>query len=640
MAEDSDEAQRTFISLISLHMSNTKDIQEIAKWLRLQSLSMTTTAGSGHPTSCLSLADIVAVLGFGGYFQFPTTEGTSDHLIFSKGHASALYYALYAAAGLVPVEELQTYRKLGSRLEGHPTMKFPYTEAPTGSLGQGLSIGLGLALGDTLQSRSSRTWVVLGDSEMAEGSNWEAAMLASAKGMKNLVAIVDVNGLGQRGATMWGEGGAQKLHQMFTGFGWEARAVDGHNIDALIIALNWAVSPATGPRVLLCQTTKGQGVSFLSGQEGFHGKVLSTEQLAAAQGEIGESSFIPTYTENPEASLKLTKQIGFVAESILVDDEAPKHSTGLDRLTGIATRFAVGEALADIAGAWSNTVYLDPEVRNSSGMDAVYKRFPKRVIETYIAEQNTVGIMIGLARAGYYPVTSGFAAFWTRAYDQLRMAMYAGTDMLVVGSHAGVSIGEDGSSQMGLEDIGLFRTLGATVLYPSDALSAYRLTQEAVKLSGMTYIRATRESLPNLYDEREEFPIGGSKVLRSSDHDRATIIAAGVTVHEALRAYETLLSEGVAVRVVDLYSINPIDEATLRMCAADTKRLIVVEDHRASGGIGEAVLSALGQHLGRLGASIQTLVVRTEPMSGTPEELLHYAQIDAEAIVETVRHRA
>lgn len=621
-------------------MNNTKNIQELAKWLRLQSLSMTTTAGSGHPTSCLSLADVVAVLVQGKYYKFPTGAIVApDRLLFSKGHASALYYALYAAVGLVPAEELQTYRKLGSRLEGHPTMKFPYTEAPTGSLGQGLSIGLGLAIGDTLQERNNRTWVVLGDSEMAEGSNWEAAMLASAKSMKNLVAIVDVNGLGQRGATMWGDGGAQKLHQMFVGFGWEARVVDGHNIDALIIALDWAVSPATGPRVLLCQTTKGQGVSFLSGQEGFHGKVLSTEQLAAAKKEIGESSFIPSQLAPDQESSYASKQSSFTAESILVDAEAPKHSTGLDRLTGVATRFAVGEALADIAGTWSNTVYLDPEVRNSSGMDAVYKRFPKRVIETYIAEQNTVGMMVGLARTGYYPITSGFAAFWTRAHDQLRMAAYAGSDMLVVGSHAGVSIGEDGSSQMGLEDMGLFRTLGATVLYPSDALSAYRLTQEAVRCSGLTYIRATREALPNLYDEREEFYIGGSKVLRSSDHDLATIIAAGVTVHEALQAYEKLEKEGMAVRVVDLYSINPIDEATLRQCAAETKRLIVVEDHRSAGGMGEAVLAVLGKHLGRLGASVQVLAVYTEPMSGTPTELRAAVGIDANSIVRAVQTR-
>jgi transketolase len=621
-------------------MNNTKNIQEMAKWLRLQSLAMTTYAGSGHPTSCLSLADVVAIIALGGYFHLPTSSAFSpDRLVFSKGHASALYYAMYAAAGLVPIEELQTYRKLGSRLEGHPTMKFPYAEAPTGSLGQGLSIGLGLALGDALQDKNNRTWVVLGDSEMAEGSNWEAAMLASAKGIKNLVAIVDVNGLGQRGATMWGEGGAQKLHQMFSGFGWEARVVDGHNVDALTIALDWAVSPATGPRVLLCQTTKGQGVSFLANKEGWHGKVLSTEQLVAAQAEIGESTFVPPQILEESKTASASPINSFTSEAALVDDESLKHSTGLDRLTGVATRFAVGEALADIASTWSNTVYLDPEVRNSSGMDAVYKRFPKRVIETYIAEQNTIGMMVGLSRAGYYPITSGFAAFWTRAHDQLRMAMYAGSDMLVVGSHAGISIGEDGSSQMGLEDIGLFRGLGATVLYPSDARSAYRLTQAAVRGSGTTYIRATREPLPDLYDEREEFSIGGSKVLRSSDHDSATIIASGVMLHEAIQAYEMLKEDGVLVRVVDLYSINPIDEATLRMCAAETKRLIVVEDHRAAGGIGEAVLSVLGEHLGRLGASVLCIAVHTEPMSGTPSELRALAGIDAAALVQAVRFR-
>lgn len=621
-------------------MNNTKNIQEMAKWLRRQSLAMTTHAGSGHPTSCLSLADVVATLALGGYFKFPAVGVTiSDRLIFSKGHASALYYALYAAVGLVPVEELQTYRKLGSRLEGHPTMKFPYTEAPTGSLGQGLSVGLGLAMGDTLQGKSNRTWVVLGDSEMAEGSNWEAVMLARAKGVSNLVALVDVNGLGQRGQTIWGAGGARKLHQMFVGFGWEARVVDGHNIDALTIALDWAVGPAAGPRVLLCQTAKGRGVTILEGQEGWHGKVLSPEQLATAEVEIGTSLYVPPSVNRDQELLTNRKQDTFTSESLLVDAYQPKNSTGLDRLAALATRFAVGEALADIAGAWSNTLYLDPEVRNSSGMDAVYKRFPKRVIETYIAEQNTIGMMIGIARTGYYPITSGFAAFWTRAHDQLRMAMYAGSDMLVVGSHAGVSIGEDGSSQMGLEDIALFRSLGATILYPSDAMSAYRLTQSAVRLSGTTYIRATREVLPDLYDEREEFFIGGSKVLRSSDHDSATIVAAGVTLHEALQAYEALKAEGVAVRVVDLYSINPIDEATLRQCAAETKRLIVVEDHRSAGGIGEAVLAVLGEHLGRLGASVLRLAVYTEPMSGTSSELRALAGIDAAALVQAVRSR-
>jgi transketolase len=601
-------------------------LQKIAKLIRYFILIATTEAGSGHPTSSLSATDLMTGLLFGDIFRFDTEDvrhPNNDRLIFSKGHASPLFYSLWAAAGKLTEEKLLTLRKFGSPLEGHPTVDFPYVEASTGSLGQGLPIGLGMALNAKhLDKLPYKTYVLLGDSEMSEGSQWEALQIAAHYKLDNLIGILDVNRLGQRGETMYGRN-LIAYEKRISSFGWETAVIDGHNFEEIMAAYERIPKLIGRPLMIIAGTIKGKGVSFLEDRNGWHGKALSKEQLEQAIEEFGEiDKSVRGQISGPE-DMKPGKYIPQKNEVFSYAIDKP-----------FATRKAYGNALVRIFPQFPDMVVLDAEVSNSTYSEIFKEKYPERFFEMYIAEQNMVGTALGLSCRGKIPFISTFAAFWTRAFDQIRMSQYSRVNIKFVGSHAGVSIGEDGPSQMGLEDIAMFRTvLDSVVLYPSDAISTDKLVEKAAKRDGIVYIRTTRESTPVLYSEHEEFTIGGSKVLRRSDSDLFGVIAAGVTLFEALRAYEELKKEGIFIRVIDLYSIKPIDKTTLHEAAAETGALITVEDHFSEGGIGEAVRSVLEG----LEVPMYSLAVRKMPKSGKPEELLDYEEISSSAIVKIIK---
>jgi len=602
-------------------------LKKLATLIRYYILTMTTEAGSGHPSSSLSATELMASLLFSGIFRFDVDHpkaSNNDRLIFSKGHASPLFYALWAAAGELTEKDLLTYRKFGSQLEGHPTVAFPFAEAATGSLGQGLSIGIGMALNAKyLDKLPYRTYVLLGDSEMAEGSQWEAIQLAAHYKLNNLIGVLDVNRLGQRGETMLGWD-LNVYEKMISSFGWKTIAIDGHSIPEILAAYAEALLGTDQPTMLIAKTIKGKGVSFIENKNGWHGKALKQEECDRALKELGD----------------VDKSV--LGEISLPEDLKPKEGPpkGVPKKIDypadkpVPTRKAYGNALARIFPQFPHLVSLDGEVSNSTYAEIFKEAYPDRFFEMYIAEQNMVGAALGLSRRGKIPFVSTFAAFFTRAFDQIRMSQYSDPNIKFVGSHAGVSIGEDGPSQMGLEDIAIFRAiLNSVVLYPSDAVSTEKLVEEAAKHDGIVYIRTTRSETPILYRPDEPFKIGGSKVLRKSEGDIATVIGAGVTLYEALEAYESLKKEGILIRIVDLYSIKPVDETTLREAASATKSIITVEDHYPEGGIGEAVKSALATSA----VPIYSLSVTKKPKSGKPQELLDYEEISRKSIVSKIR---
>lgn len=607
------------------------DVKELAKTIRYYSLISTTEAGSGHPTSSLSATDLMAELFFDGFFHYDIKNienPNNDKLIFSKGHASPLFFSLWAAAGACAYEELMTLRKFGSRLEGHPTKKFPFTEANTGSLGQGLSIGAGFALNALYLHKSVyKTYVLLGDSEMAEGSNWEAAAFASYYKLHNLIAIIDVNRLGQTGETMYGWN-TQIYESRFKSFGWETIIIDGHDIEQIRHAYDSA-QKSSKPFVIIAKTVKGKGIKMLEDKLNWHGKTLSKQDLEIALKDLGEINETLTGTLTLPESLDVQKSV----------HDTPDHTIGFsiyEKGVLVATRKAYGNALVHLGKEYQDVVVLDAETQNSTYSEIFQQSFPDRFFEMYIAEQNMVGVATGLARRQNIPFISTFTAFFTRAFDQIRMAQYSGVPIKFVGSHAGVSIGEDGSSQMGLEDISMFSSLlDSVVLYPSDAVSTEKLIFEAYKNPGIVYVRTTRKETPVLYDNNEQFPIGKSKTLRQSERDSITVIGAGVTLHEALGAYEQLQKEGITIRVVDLYSIKPVDSEMLLKATKETKAIISVEDHYLHGGIGSSIASALSNldiHIPH-----HIMAVNKMPMSGSPHELLEYEEISAKAIVAKVK---
>ena len=617
---------------------DAQSLQKLAKLVRYYILISTSKAGSGHPTSSLSATDLMATLLFGGAFHADLSNPeypNNDRLIFSKGHAAPLLYALYAAAGAVSEEELLTLRTFGSRLEGHPARVFPYTEVPTGSLGQGLSVGAGMALNAKLNKLVYRTYVLLGDSEMAEGSVWEALQIASYYKLDNLVGILDVNRLGQRGETMYGHDCAA-FERRIAVFGWNTLVIDGHSLEEITKAYQAAAS-SDCPTMVIAKTLKGKGVSFIEDKDGWHGKALGKEDLERALKELGDVDHTVRGTMSAPERIELQRT------SVLPVPE-PSYDLG----SMVSTRKAYGNALVRLFPKFPDMVVLDAEVGNSTYAENFKKAHPERFFEMFIAEQNMVGVAMGLARRGKLPFVSTFAAFFTRAFDQIRMSQYAGVGIKFAGSHAGVAIGEDGASQMALEDIAMFRALlGSTVLYPSDAASSEKLTEEAAQCPGIVYIRTSRNDLPVLYDARETFPIGGSKILRQSEKDVVAVISAGVTLHEALAAQEELSKEGIAVRIIDLYSIKPVDEKTLKNTARSVKAIVVVEDHFAEGGIADAVRSALASlDASRSGLSenlsvpIHSLAVRKIPKSAGSKELLDYEEISKSAIISKIKELA
>ncbi len=603
-----------------------EQLAALSRAIRHRILTMTSEAESGHPTSSLSATDLLVALLFGGTFRADLDEyahPANDRLIFSKGHASPLFYALYATAGVISDDELLTYRQAGSRLEGHPRPVFEWAEAATGSLGQGLSVGCGMQLAARLDGLPYRTFVLLGDSEMAEGSNWEAIMAAGVAKLGGLVGLLDLNRLGQRGETMFGRD-VDAYAARLRAFGWQVVSVDGHDQAALQQALAEATATTEAPVMIIASTVKGKGVPFWEDQEGWHGKPLPADRLSAALAGLGEVDLgLRGQTAAPP-------QVG----ERVVKPAAPAAPRTYPIGEEIATRTAFGNALKRLGDADPALVVLDPEVGNSTMTEMFREAHPDRYIETYIAEQHTVGASLGLSRRGKKPVAATFAAFWTRAHDQIRMSRYSDGNITFVGSHAGASIGPDGPSQMGLEDIALFRSVpGAVVLYPGDAISAEALTELAVAHHGISYLRTTRGKTPVLYEPNTKFMIGGSETLRISPADAVTVISAGITLHEVLRAADELKAQGTAVRVIDAYSIAPIDQATLRKAADETKAIITVEDHYAVGGLGDAVRTALADHP----TIVRSLAVPDVPGSGAPEALLERAEIDTSAIIKTVK---
>ncbi len=617
-------------------MTTTETTSQVQQWtnlaqqLRVDSIRATTTAGSGHPTSSMSAADLMAVL-LVSYLHYDfdnPTNPNNDHLIFSKGHASPLLYSLYKAAGAISDEELLTLRKFGSRLEGHPTPILPWVDVATGSLGQGLPIGVGVGLaGKYLDKLPYKVWVLLGDSEMAEGSIWEAFDKAWFYKLNNVVAILDCNRLGQRGPTelQWN---TEAYAARARAFGWNAIIIDGHNYEEINSAFAQASQAQDAPTVIIAKTLKGKGVSFLENKEGWHGKALNKAQEEQAIQELNPQTRSHVFPVQKPADL----QPAALPEAKPV--ELPTYELG----STAATRKAYGDTLKALGDANPLIVGLDGEVSNSTFAEEFAKAHPERFFEQYIAEQQLVASAVGMSVRHKIPFASTFAAFFTRAYDFIRMAAISRANIRLSGSHAGVSIGEDGPSQMALEDLSMMRAVfGSTVLYPSDANQTAQLVAEMAQHDGIVYMRTTREKTPVIYGPDETFSVGGSKVVRQSDSDKVTVVAAGVTLFEALQAYEQLKGEGINIRVIDAYSVKPIDDETLLAAAEEAgNKIVTVEDHWPEGGLGDAVLEAFSERDGAM-PEIVKLAVQSMPGSGTPAELIEEAGISAHHIVLAVK---
>jgi transketolase len=600
-----------------------------ATHLRIESVRATSEAGSGHPSSCCSAADIVATLFFSVMRYDPKNPkaANSDRFVLSKGHAAPLLYAAWAEAGLFPKSDLLKLRTLASDLEGHPTPRLPFVDMATGSLGQGLPVGIGIALNAKFVDKlTHRTYVLLGDGESVEGSVWEAAEVARHYGLDNLCAIVDVNRLGQSDPTML-QHDMEGYRSRWSGFGWQALVVDGHDIADLLAAFDTAAGTRGRPTVILAKTFKGKGVSFMENHPSWHGKPIARgEETQKAIDELSGQL-------KPGGATLSFRQPSASAQTAAASAPLPRSPYKVG--DSAATREAFGVALESLGTVNSLVVGLDADVKNSTYTEKFGKKFPDRFFENFIAEQNMIGAAAGLAACGKIPFAATFACFLTRAYDFIRMAAISQSNIKLVGTHVGVSIGEDGPSQMGLEDIAMMAAQpGVTVLYPSDATCTYRLVEAAAAHKGMVYIRAGRPKSPVLYGPDEPFHIGGSKVVRQSPSDVLTIVAAGVTLFEALKAYDKLAAVGISVRVVDLYSIVPIDRTTLLESARTTqRRILTVEDHYAHGGLGDAVLDAVGTE----GIKVHKLAVRAIPHSGKPDELVDHFGIGARSIVETAK---
>jgi transketolase len=618
---------------INQETAGAEQWRALAQQLRIDSIRSSSGAGSGHPTSSMSAADLIAVL-LSKYlsYDFDDPENpNNDHLIFSKGHASPLLYSAYKAAGAISDEELMTFRRFRSRLQGHPTPQIPWVDVATGSLGQGLPIGVGVALaGKYLDKLPYRVWVLCGDSEMAEGSMWEAFQHASYYKLDNLIAILDMNRLGQTRETMDGWNGDRYVARA-EAFGWNTIQIDGHDPEQIDQAYAQALEQTEAPTLIVAKTKKGRGVSFLEDVDGMHGKPVSEDQEQAALEELGSTDDLLVEVRKPDPGSGETFTAGLTGRL-----ELPTWEVGDEE----ATRGAYGAALKALGGAREDVVALDGEVSNSTKSEEFAEAHPERYFEMFIAEQQMVAAAVGMSVRHRVPFASSFAAFFTRAYDFIRMAAISGANIRLSGSHAGVSIGEDGPSQMALEDLAMMRAVhGSTVLQPCDANQTARLVAEMADTEGIAFLRTLRPKTPVIYDPSEDFPIGGSKIVRSSEEDVVSIVATGITVHEAIKAADELQDSGVAVRIIDAYSIKPIDGESLRAAARATGgNVVAVEDHWPEGGLGEAVLSALSGEAYPL--HFEHLAVRDMPGSGKSEELMDAAGISANHIADTVRKLA
>jgi transketolase len=605
---------------------DTETLKGIANQLRIHSIAATTAAGSGHPTSCCSAADVVAALFF-GHMRFDPKNPhyyNNDRFILSKGHAAPLLYAVWAELGFIPTEELLKLRQFGNDLEGHPTPRLAFADVATGSLGQGLGVGVGMALCARLDGLDYRTYVLLGDGECAEGSVWEAASMAGIYQLNNLTAIVDVNRLGQSEATPFGHN-LDVYKKRFEAFGWRTEEIDGHDLDEITEVLA-AVGLGNQPLVILAKTLKGAGISFIQDKENWHGKALSKDEADRATAELRPSSRSGIGQPIPPPTVLPAPKAG-----------APAQYPPLSYKPGetVATREAFGNALLRLGTVDERIVALDGDTKNSTFSDKFFKKFPQRSTECYIAEQNMVGVATGFAVRGKIPFASTFATFFSRAFDQIRVAGISRANLKLAGSHVGVSIGEDGPSQMGLEDLAMMRAIaGSTVLYPSDAVCAEKLMEQMVATPGVCFLRTSRPKTPVIYSNEESFPIGGAKVLRQSPTDKVTVIGAGITLYEALKAADALKSEGIHITVIDAYSIKPLGRDAILAAAQKTNlTVITVEDHYPQGGLGDAVAGELST----AGVKVHKLAVFELPRSGKPEELVAHYGIDSHAIVKKVK---
>jgi transketolase len=618
---------------INQETAGVEQWHSLAQQLRVDSIRSSSGAGSGHPTSSMSAADLLAVL-LSKYLRYDFDEPenpNNDHLIFSKGHASPLLYSVYKAAGAISDDELLTFRAFHSRLQGHPTPQIPWVDVATGSLGQGLPIGVGVALaGKYLDKLPYRVWVLCGDSEMAEGSMWEAFQHAAFYKLGNLTAILDMNRLGQTRETMDGWHGDHYAARA-EAFGWHAIQIDGHDPEEIDQAYKEALDQTDKPTLIIARTKKGRGVSFLEDVDGMHGKPVPENEVQAALDELGSSDDLLVEVRKPDPGHGENFTAGLSGELNL-----PTWEVGDEE----ATRGAYGAALKALGGAREDVVALDGEVSNSTKSEEFAQEYPERYFEMFIAEQQMVSAAVGMSVRHRVPFASTFAAFLSRAYDFIRMAAISRANIRLSGSHAGVSIGEDGPSQMALEDIAMMRAVhGSTVLQPCDANQTAKLVAEMADREGIVFLRTLRPKTPVIYDSSEEFPVGGSKTIRSSDDDAVTVVASGITVPEATKATDELQESGISVRVIDAYSIKPIDGDTIRAAAQVTGgKVVVVEDHWPEGGLGEAVLSALSEEPNTL--HFEHLAVEGMPGSGKSEELMDAAGISANHIVDAARKLA
>ena len=604
-------------------------IKEKARRLSVLSMMATTAAGSGHPTSCMSAAELVAGTFFYAMKFDPKNPNSpdSDRFVLSKGHAAPVLYAALAEAGVFPLSRLMTLRQFSSELEGHPTPRIHGVDAATGSLGQGLSVGAGLAIAQRMDKKSSRVYVLMGDGEMAEGQVWEAAEFAGHYKLDNVTVLADVNALGQSEPTMY-QHDMEIYRKKFEAEGFATEVIDGHDVSAVLTALDRAKATKGRPQAIIARTIKGHGVDFVAGKEHWHGKALSKDELAKALQEIGPAVDVPPDPGKSYARTSLPQPPDFPAPA------APDYADGKP----VATREAYGYALKRLGAVNPQIVAVSGDVKNSTFSEIFQNAFPDHFYQGYIAEQNMVSVGVGLAAFGKVPFLDTFACFLARAYDEVRMAAISRSNINLCGSHCGVSIGEDGPSQMALEDIAIFRAVhSSAVFYPSDAVSTERLTETMARRPGINYLRTSRPKTPILYSKDEKFPVPGFKVLRQSAQDKATVIGAGITLHEALKAADELKGQGTAIRVIDLYCVKPIDgKALAEQLAATGGRLVTVEDHWPEGGVGEAVLSALAK-AGAAPTKSRLIAVTGMPHSGKPEELIDAFGISAKHIAAAVR---
>jgi transketolase len=605
----------------------------MANQLRIDSIRSTSAAGSGHPTSCCSAAELMAAVFFAEMRFDPKDPHNpdSDRFILSKGHAAPILYSAWAEAGAFDRAELLKLRLIESDLEGHPTPRLPFVDVATGSLGQGICAAVGCALNARRIDSDYRTYVLLGDGESAEGSVWEAADTGTTDALDNLCGLTDVNALGQSGPTMW-QHDMEQFARRWSAFGWHAIVIDGHDIPAILDALDEARATKGRPTMILARTIKGKGISFAEGKGGWHGKALNKAELEQAVSEIEkEMSSIASPADLALASYIKSPSTQSRPAIVPRPMVPPSYSLG----DQVATREAYGTAIAKLGASDPRVVALDADVKNSTFSEKFAKEIPSRFHESFIAEQAMVGAAMGLAARGAIPFPSTFACFLSRAADFIRMAAISNVNVKLAGSHAGVSIGEDGPSQMALEDLAFFRTQpNIAVLYPCDAVSTERLVALAAYHPGPAYIRTSRPKTPVIYSTTETFAIGGLKVLRESGDDTATVVAAGITLFEALKAYDQLKSTGTSIRIIDLYSLSPIDrDALVAAGRATAGQIVTVEDHYVAGGIGDAVDEAVSGS----GFTVRRLAVREIPRSGKPEELVDRYGISARQIVAAVR---